>query len=409
MSKLAIHGGTPVRKEPFTAWPVFDESESLALQEVLESRNWTSSPYRGDNIPARKLAERFALYHDTQYGVATSSGTGALQIAFAAAGLQPGDEVIVPPNTFVATVTPILHLGAIPVFVDIEPETLTINPSAIEAAITDRTRAIVPVHLAGYPCDMDRINEIAVKYGLKVIADACHAHGSEWKGVKVGALADLSAFSFQQDKNVTSGEGGVVVTNNHELFELCFKYHNDGRGLGDNLGVYEVQGWNFRISGFQAALLMVQFDRLDQLLTKKTDSANYIAQRLREIEGLRFPHVDQRMTRLSHLYPRLIYNSSSFDGISPRQFAKALRAEGVPASVMSTYMLYKHPLFVEKRFFSDAIKQVDYTRVNCPVAESTRGKSIYFNHSVLLSDRQALDDFTEAIYKVTDHIDDLRE
>ncbi|HMN27887.1 MAG TPA: DegT/DnrJ/EryC1/StrS family aminotransferase [Caldilineaceae bacterium] len=401
MSKLAIHGGAPTRTTPFSPWPLYDEQETAALEQTLASRSWTSSPYQGDEIPARRFAERFAAYHETRYGVATSSGTGALQIAFAAAGIRPGDEVIVPPNTFIATVTPILHLGAIPIFVDIEAETLNLDPDAVEAAITPRTRAIVPLHLAGYPCDMDGISAVAARHGLRVIADACHAHGAEWKGVKVAALSDLAAFSFQQGKNITAGEGGATVTNDRELFELCFMYHNDGRGLRERMDYYEVQGWNFRLSAFQAALLSVQLERLDEWLKRKAEAVAYIAHGLSEVEGLRFPNTDPRMTRISYLYPRLAYDAAAFGGVTLERFTEALHAEGLPVAAGRANPLYKHPLFLEKRFFYDEIKRVDYSQVRCPVAESAPAQSILFNHSVLLSDRAA-------ISKVADQIDALR-
>jgi dTDP-4-amino-4,6-dideoxygalactose transaminase len=408
MSKLAFHGGAPTRTTPFSPWPLFDEQEQAALQQTLESRGWTSSPYQGEDIPARRFAERFAAYHETRYGLATSSGTGALQIAFAAAGIRPGDEVIVPPNTFIATVTPILHLGAIPVFVDVEPETLNLDPAAVEASITEHTRAIVPLHLAGYPCDMDRINAIAARHGLKVIADACHAHGSEWKGVKVAALSDLAAFSFQQGKNITAGEGGAVVTNERGLFELCFMYHNDGRGIGERMGYYEVQGWNFRMSGFQAAVLSVQLERLDDWLQRKAEAVAFIDHGLSEVEGLRFPKADPRATKLSYLYPRLVYDAGAFGGVAIEQFTAALRAEGLPVAVANTTPLYQHPLFTEQRFFYDEIKRMDYRRVHCPMAEAARGRSILFDQTVLLSDRAALEDFVEAINKVAEQVDTLK-
>jgi len=317
---------------------------------VLESRKWTSAPYIKDT-PAEELAQRFAAYSDARYGIATGSGTGALQISFAAAGVRAGDEVILAPNTFVAGATPVLHLGAVPVFADVEPETLTLDPDAVEAAITERTRAISPLHLAGYPCDMDRITEIAAKHGLTVVADACHAHGSEWKGTKVGALSDLAAFSFQQGKNITSGEGGLLITNDPTLYELCYTYHNDGRGMGDELGIYKVQGWNFRMSGFQAAVLMVQLERLDELLDRKAQSAAYLDRALEGIDGLRFPREDPRVTRLTYLYPGLRYEQSAFDGVSAELFAQALSAEGIPCSGKSGQLLYEHPLFAQRRFF----------------------------------------------------------
>jgi dTDP-4-amino-4,6-dideoxygalactose transaminase len=406
MTKLAINGGTPVRTEPYPSWPLYDEGEKEALIAVLESRKWTSAPYL-DDLPATELEEQFAAYNDAEYGIATSSGTAALQIAFAAAGVREGDEVIVPPNTFIAGVTPILFLGAVPVFVDVEPEYLTLDPEAVEAAITDRTKAISPLHLAGYPYDVDRINQIAADYDLKVVADACHAHGTEWRGTKVGSLADISAYSFQQGKNMTAGEGGMTITNNRELYELCYMYHNDGRGLGEDMGTYRVQGWNFRMSGFQAAVLKVQLERLDDVLYHKARSIAYLKEGLTDIEGLRFPRDDPRMTKLTYLYPRLVYEASAFEGLSAERFARAMVSEGIPCSGWRTPLLYRHPVFTEQRFFFEEPKRIDYTQVHCPVAEAARGQSIGFPQTVLLGDDADLDDIIEAAAKVRDNVEEL--
>jgi dTDP-4-amino-4,6-dideoxygalactose transaminase len=404
VAKLALRQGTPVRTEPFASWPFYDEQEKEALIETLESRKWTSSPYLHE-LPATELEKRFAAYNDARHGIATASGTDALQVAFAAAGVRAGDEVILAPNTFIAGATPILQLGAVPVFVDIDPEFLTLDPDAVEAAITDKTKAISPLHLAGYPYDVDRVNEIAAHHGLSVIADACHAHGSEWEGTKVGSLATLSAFSFQQGKNMTAGEGGMIVTNDPELYELCYMYHNDGRGLGDKIGTYEVMGWNYRMSGFQAAVLLVQLKRLDQTLDRKARSVAYLKEALEEVEGLRFPREDPRMTRLTYLYPRLRYEAAMFRGIPAEVFAQALHAEGIPCSSRQEPLLYEQPLFTEQRFFFQSSKRMDYARTHCPVAEASRGKWIGFPQSVLLSDEVALDDFVEAVIKVRENLD----
>jgi len=360
-------------------------------------------------LPASRLEEQFAAYNGVRYGIATGSGTDALQIGFAAAGVRAGDEVILAPNTFIAGATPILMLGAVPVFVDVEPECLNLDPGAVEAAITGRTRAISPLHLAGYPCDMDRINEITAKHGLKVVADACHAHGSEWRGTKVGALADVAGFSFQQGKNVTAGEGGIAVTDDPDLYELCYMYHNDGRGMGDDMGTFGAMGWNFRMSGFQAAVLLVQLERLDELLDQKARAAAYLKQGLDGIEGLRFPHQDARATRLTYLYPRLVYDEAAFGGLPAALFAEAVNAEGIPCRGRTGHILYQHPLFTEQRFFFESSKRIDYTQVHCPVLEAARGTSIAFPQTVLLSDESALDDFIEAIGKVKSNLEELRQ
>ncbi len=412
MNTLAIHGGTPVRAKPYPPWPVYDEREIEALKDVVESRKWTSAPYLYRDCPkewkVRQLEERFAAYHDARYGIATGSGTGGLQVAFAAAGVGPGDEVILSPITFIAGATPILHLGAVPVFADVDPETLNLDPEAVEAAITERTRAISPLHLGGYPCDMDRLNEIADRHGLMVVADACHAHGSEWKGTKVASLSHLAAFSFQQAKQITCGEGGMTITNDPDLYALCYMYHNDGRGIGEEGGLYKVQGWNFRMSAFQAAVLLVQLERLDALIERKAKAVAYLEREFAAIGGLRFPKKDPRVTRQSFLYPRLRYEREAFGEVPAELFGAALQAEGIPATGHSGRLLYEHPLFVEGRFLSEAAKQVDYSRVRCPVAEASKGKWIHFDQRVLLGAREDLDDFIEAVAKLKANLDELQ-
>ncbi|MHB0876825.1 MAG: DegT/DnrJ/EryC1/StrS family aminotransferase [Anaerolineae bacterium] len=411
MSMLAINGGTPVRTAPWPERPIFDERERSALEEVLYSRRWTSAPYifQGDMSLSKvhQLEERYAAFHDCGYGVATGSGTDALQIAYAAAGIGPGDEVIMPPNTFIATATPALQLGAVPVFADVDPETLCIDPEAVRAAITDRTKAIVSLHLGGYPADMDAITDVARARGLKVVADACHAHGTEWHGKKVAAFADLSAFSFQQDKQITAGEGGFVTTGDRDLYEQCYILHNDGRGLGAEGGQFVAQGWNFRMSEFQAAVLLVQLSRLDELLARKNDNARRLGRGLAEIGGLGWPREDERITCQSYVYPRLHYEPAAFDGLPAGLFAKALMAEGVPCGAGGGWTLYRHPLFSEARFRFASSRGVDYTRVHCPNAEGAAGHWIGFPQEVMLGTAADIDDFIAAVAKVKSNLAEL--
>jgi len=402
-----------VRTEPFPERPIYDERELAALKEVLESRRWTSAPYifRGDMSLSGvyQLEEQFAAYHDCKFGVATGSGTDALQIAYAAAGLGPGDEAIMPPNTFIATATPVLQLGAVPIFADVDPETLCLDPEAVEAAINPRTRLIVPLHLGGYPADMDCIMGIATKHDLKVVADACHGHGTEWRGTKVAALSDLSAFSFQQDKQITAGEGGIAITNDQEAYEQCYILHNDGRGMGEEGGRFVGQGWNFRMSEFQAAVLLVQLERLDEILERKNRNAEILGQRLAEIGGLSWPREDERITRQSYVYPRLRYHAQAFDGLPARLVARALFAEGIPCGANGGWLLYKHPLFAEARFHFQSAKRVDYTQVHCPNAEGAAGRWLGFPQEILLGTRKGVDDFLEALAKVKANLGELQQ
>ncbi len=409
MSKLALNGGTPVRTAPFPERPVYGDTELESLKEALHSRRWTSAPYifRGDPSLSRvhTLGERFAAYHDCRFGVPVGSGTDSLQLAYAAAGLGPGDEAIMPPNTFIATATPALNLGAVPVFVDVDPETLCLDPDAVEAAVTDRTRLIVPLHLGGYPADMDRIMDIAARRGLKVVADACHAAGTEWRGRKVAGLSDLACFSFQQDKQITSGEGGIAITDDETLYEQCYMLQNDGRGLRDEGSQFVVQGWNFRMSEFQAAVLLAQMERMPDLIRHKNRNAGVLAAGLAEIGGLGWPKPDDRIGLQSLVYPRLRYHRDAFDDLPAASFAAALCAEGIPCGAGSGWLLYQHPLFVESqtRFRFEQSKGIDYTKVHCPNAESAGGRWILIPQEVLLADESAMGDIVEAVAKVKAH------
>ena len=412
MAKLAINGGIPVLTKPFPQRPFYDERELEALKEVLESHRWTSAPYifRGDMSLSRvyQLEERFAAYHDCKFGVATGSGTDALQIAYCAAGLRPGDEAIMPPNTFIATATPALHLDAVPIFADIDSETLCLDPEAVEAAIADRTRLIIPLHLGGYPADMDSIMEIARKHDLKVVADACHAHGTEWRGKKVAAFSHLSAFSFQQDKQITAGEGGIVITNDQAAYEQCYILHNDGRGIGEQGGTYVSQGWNFRMSEFQAAVMLVQLERLDEILERKNHNAEILGRGLAEVSGLSWPRHDERITCQSYVYPRMRYDAAAFNGVSADLFARALTAEGIPCGAGGVRKLYDHPLFTQARFHFQSAKRVDYTNVRCPNAENTAGCWIGFPQNVLLGSESDMYGFVSAVAKIKRSLDELR-
>ncbi len=227
-TQLAIDGGTPIRTAPFPAWPIYDEREERNLLEVLRSGQW--------GIGGSKVAQfeqRFAEYQGAAFGVCVPNGTLALQMALNTLGIGPGDEVITTPYTFIATASAVIQQGAVPVFVDIDLDTYDIDPRWLEAAITPRTKGIVPVHLAGRPADMDAIMDVARRHGLRVLEDACQAWGAEWRGRRVGAIGDLGAFSFQSSKNVAAGEGGMVITNDEALGELCWSLHNVGRVRGE--------------------------------------------------------------------------------------------------------------------------------------------------------------------------------
>lgn len=294
MAQLAIKGGERFRVKPFTNWPVFDENEIENIVQVVKSGKWWRFAY-GEGVELKEKSsgddraqvvlfqEEFAKYQDAEYGLACANGTAALEIALKALGIGPGDEVIVPSYTYVGTATCVLQVNAIPIFADIDTDTYNIDPVRIEEAITERTKAIIPVHFSGQSADMDRIMEIAKKHNLYVIEDSAHAHGGEWKGRKVGAIGDIGTFSFQATKNMTSGEGGAIVTNNKSLAKLCDSYIWAGREVGRPWYEFHRLGWNYRMTEFQGAILKVQLGRLDAQIEKRKENAEYLSRRINEI------------------------------------------------------------------------------------------------------------------------------
>lgn len=234
--QLAIDGGQPVRATPFPQWPIAGEREEQLLLEVLHSGRWEA--LGGDKVTT--FAARFAAFQGARFGTCVPNGTMALELALRAVGVGPGDEVITTPYTFIATASAALGLGAKPIFVDIVPGACNIDPTRIADAITSRTKAILPVHIGGQPADLDGVLEVADQHGIPVVEDAAQAWGAAWQGRPVGALGALGTFSFQASKNLTAGEGGIVVTNDEALNERCWSLHNVARtttmlGIHDDL------------------------------------------------------------------------------------------------------------------------------------------------------------------------------
>mgnify|MGYP001566279922 CR=1 FL=1 len=413
MGKLAIKGGTPVRTKGFLPWPIYDEREIKAVEEVIRSRHWWR--YSGKKVT--EFEEKFAKYHNAKYGVAVTSGTTALEIALKAADIGPGDEVIVPPYTFLATASSVLLVNAIPIFVDIDSETYNINPTRIEEAITNKTKAIIPVHFGGYPADMDRIIRIARKHNLVVIEDAAHAHGAIWKGKKVGAIGDMGTFSFQESKNISSGEGGIVLTNDKDLAEKCFSLMSFGRMKGGLFYTHHILGWNYRMTEFQGAILGAQLERLEEQTNRREKNANYLSEHLRGIKGLSLlKRDDPRVTRRAYHIYIFKYDKSSFNGVPRERFIEALKGEGIPCASGYPIPLYKNPMFLEKKFWHRGCplscpfygKELDYSKVNCPVAEKAcYEEAVFLTQNLLLGTKEDMKNIVRAIKKVVGNIDEL--
>ena len=401
MNKLAIEGGTPVRSKPFPTWPVWDNREEKQLLEVLHSGTWSST-----SEPSPKLAafqERFAVLQDAKYALGVFNGTVALQTALQAAGIGYGDEVIIPPYTFIATATSCLSVGAIPVFVDIDPQTYNIAPAAIEEAITPRTKAIMPVHIGGCPADLDSILDIAERHRLLVIEDACQSHGSAWKGRRVGAIGDLGCFSFQASKNINAGEGGVVVSDDPELIERAWSAHNCGRIREGKWYQHEVLGSNFRMTEWQAAILLAQMTRFDEWAGRREENAHCLAQGMTEIPGLTPQQRDERITQHGYHLFVFRYNGDAFGGMSRAKFLEALHAEGIPASSGYTPLYNAGAIrtgITQLRSFVEG-HTVQYVEPDCPVTKrACSEEGVWLGQTMLLGNRSDTDDILAALAKI---------
>ena len=402
---LAVLGGTPVRGTRFPSWPVADRREEDALVGVIRSGKW----FRGEHVAA--FEAKYASLTGAKHCLATANGTSALITSLSALGVGPGDEVIVPPYTFVATVNAVLLMHALPVFVDTDIETFQIDARKVEQAITDTTRVVIPVHLGGSAADLDTILEVARKRGVTVVEDACQAHLAEWRGQKVGTYGRTGCFSFQASKNLNSGEGGAILTNDEALVEACYRFHNNSRGrrnTGDDFS-YRNTGANLRMTEFQAALLIAQMTRLEAQARTRDENAGYLTSLLKEIPGITPARMYEGCTRNAyHLY-MFRYDAGRFSGLPRAAFLKALSAEGVPAS--SGYSpLNKEP------FLEDALSrrgfQAIYSKARldawreqnrCPENDRLCSEAVWLGQTMLLGPRKDMDDIAEAVGKIHAH------
>jgi dTDP-4-amino-4,6-dideoxygalactose transaminase len=405
---LALLGGTPVRTRPFPKWPVFGKEEEDALLRALRSGKWG----KVDGVEVTTFERRFAQYCGAKHGIAVVNGTVSLRIALLAAGIEAGDEVIIPPYTFVATATAVVEANATPVFVDIDRATFNIDPAAIEAAVTPRTRAIIPVHLGGLPCDMDAIMAIAQRHGLVVIEDAAHAHGSEYKGRRVGPIGHIGSFSFQSSKNMTSGEGGIIVTSDDKLAERCRSIHNCGRAPGGPWYEHHVISANYRLGELQGAVLNCQLERLDEQANTRDANGRYLDKLLAMIPGITPQKRTEQTTRHAyHLYT-MRYDEGVF-GVPRARLLEALVTEGVPASPGYVLPLHRQPMFLNRAFgpytgYRSARPDVDFAAVDLPNCQRISfNEGVWLTQNVLLGTRADMDDVVRAFEKVYEHRHEL--
>ncbi len=402
MPNLAINGGEPVRKKEFPRWPVYGKEDKAALIEVLESRKWGTLGPR-----AREFQEKFAAFAGAKYGLCVSNGTVSLEIALRAMEIGPGDEVIVPPYTFVATASSVLSTGAAPVFADVDLENFNcIDPAAVEAAITPKTRAIVPVYMAGCPADMDPILELAEKKGLFVLEDAAQAHGAEYRGRKAGSIGNAASFSFQETKNMSAGEGGILTTSSRELWERCWTVHNTGRVPGGAWYQHEFLGSNHRMTEWQAAILHGQLTRLPEQMKTRESNARLLYRLLEGIEGIELFPLRNDCKYAWHLFMFKLGEQMT-SRVDKRTFAAALAAEGIPTEP-GYVNLAGQKLFDAAMVRRLLNRPTDYGGLSLPATEKACASTLWFSQNMLLGDESDIADIAEGLRKVTGNIGELK-
>jgi perosamine synthetase len=411
---LAVNGGTPVRTTPFNPWPeVFGDSEKQIL-DVLHSGEWFRKKWnKRDAHRVDQFEQEYAAACGVKFTLATSCGTTALQCALEAADVQPGDEVLLSCYTFCATANSIFEQKALAVFVDTEPDTFQIDPARIEEKITPRTRAIIPVHYGGYPCDMDAVNAIAKRHNLIVIEDACQSHLSKYRGKSCGALGDMGCFSFQVSKPLPAGEGGALTTNNETFHDAARWYHDTGINRKQPAG-HSVHGMNYRMTEWQATILLEALKGLDERVQHVHDNVQYFNKLVSDVPGFAPAKFVDGGERGTHYVYLARYYSEKFKGLPRDAFMRAMKAEGIPVGggydkPLSEEGLVEHTLNSRgfQRIYSP--KELNQYRktLDCPVTREICGSSVSLKHWLFMGSRKDVAQIAEAVHKVYESADSI--
>jgi perosamine synthetase len=407
----ALLGGPKIRTKPFPSWPITNTVEEEAILETLRSGEW----FRGSGQHVNRFEQAYKELTGAKNCLAVANGTSALYLALNGIGIEPGDEVVVPPYTFIATINAVLRQFALPVFVDTDIETLQIDAKKIETSITSRTKAILPVHLGGSSCDLDAIQNIAEKHQISVIEDACQAHLAEWRGRKVGTYGRAGCFSFQASKNLNSGEGGAILTDDDNLHERFFTFHNNGTSRKPKRPAfsYDGTGANLRLTEFQAAILTAQMTRIEEQAKTRTANGLYLTSQLKEIPGIAPARMYEGCTRNAyHLY-MFRYEQEQFAGLPRTSFLGALRAEGIPCS--AGYSPLNDEPFLKRALGSRTYKLLYpkqvldewAERTRCPNNDRLCQEAVWLTQTMLLGSRSDMDSIADAIRKIQAHASEL--
>jgi len=400
MPELALLGGAKTKRKPFPEWPQYDENERRALNEVLESRVWWRTP----GTRTLEFEQAFAKFHGARHGVAVTNGTAALEVTIAALGIGHGDEVILPNFTFVATASAVLFANALPVLVDVDPETYCIDPQLAERAITPRTKAIIAVHMGGHPADLDRLGEIALRHKLALIEDSSHAHASQWRGKRIGTLGVAGTFSFQSSKLMTAGEGGMIISNNDAFERQARSVHDCGRMPGEWFYSHFIYGSNYRLCEWQGAVLKVQLGRLDEQTRHRHQNARLLDKLLREIPGITPQKLDSRCTRNGQYAYIFHVNSREFAGVSTEQFIAAMNAEGIPNQAsyppLHELHMFSNGEYRKRLAGPQATEQHAFRQQKFPHTQRAAWETVWIPQPALLGDEEDMNEIASALRKI---------
>ena len=412
---VAVLGGAQTFEAThWVKWPIWiPEQDEKGVLDVLRSGVWSRASVVTE-------FEKEWIFSSFSFEF-LSNGTNALMVALNQMNIRGGDEVLVTPYTFIATIQAILSNGAMPVFVDVDPQTFQMDPAKLEAKITSNTKAIMPVHILGLPCDMDRIMAIAKKHKLIVIEDACQAPLAEVNHKKVGTIGDAGCFSFQNSKNIAIGEGGAIVSNDDVFMDKCFSYHNLGLPYGSATGTINagglIQGTKVRLSEYQAAIGLAQLKRLDAQTTTRNVNAAYLSSLIKNTPGINPYRLYDNVTRAAfHLFP-FRYNKNEFKGLSRSGFIKALQAEGMPCS--GGYTALNTQPFIKEAFESKNFKlmyskpRVDYNKYmeqnQCPLNDTLCTEAVWFTQNVLLGSKTDMEMVAATIAKIHANAESIKK
>ena len=395
-------------KEDFPKWPIYDNKEVEALENVIKSGKWfcgTAGVHQGEHV--WKFQEEFAKFQGAQYCVPVFNGTVAIEVALLALGIGLGDEVIVSDNTFVSSASTIVATNAVPIFCDIDPETLVMDVNKVEELISERTKAIVAVHLGGNPVEMDKLIKIADRHNLKVVEDCAHAHGSKYKGKYVGNWGHAGTFSFQASKILTAGEGGSIITNDAQLADLMYSISDCGRKKKDYFFKHYIYGSNYRMSEYQAAVVLEQMKKFPAQHKLRNENARYFMEKINAIDGIRAIKPTPGTEMMGWYVFPIVFEPEKFNGMTSTEFYSKLIKGHIPFNHCYPPL---HGLDCFKNI--NLRKGIDYSNgnwggsksddKNFPVAVDIYSRSVEFPHEMFLTSKKQLDlviEFIKALKK----------